>query len=605
MKLPVGFATLLAAFFLAGCNFTLASDITPPPGYVPPTLMPTLGPLYPSEPPSPSDGAVIFADKCAPCHGDKGMGDGPQSMQLPVTVPGIGLPELAQSASPAQWFSIVSQGNLDRFMPPFVGALSEQERWDVVSYVLTLHVTPEQLAQGRSLFGTSCADCAGKFTSQDRMAALSETDLVRIIKNGEGDIPAFGKNFTDEEAFAVAAYVRTLTYAVAVPATPTELAAIATPGQGGAGTPAPEATPLAGTGTVRGTIELAGGTPPENLTVTLHGFDHAQDQSSGPQEVLTLSTTTGPDGSYRFENVGMPENRIFYSEVTYGGIAFQTAFEAVVAGKTELDLAVVKLYESSDDITLLKVEQVHIYTDFATPGTAQFIEIYAFSNPSEKAVVISPDGSNIPFIKLPEGAGDVGYEAGQDSASFVSADKGVAVVPHSDKPYSIIAFFSMPFDKQLEIAQPFVVDAPSVVLLFPDGLKVDGKGLTSQGVQAIQNVNYQEYVSDGLKQGDTLRFTVSGRPKTAAAAPSLNTSQLILIGGGTLGVVLILAGAWLFLRDRRLDGQEDEEAEFDSGDEVMDAMLALDDLHRAGKIPDEAYHKRRDELKEILKELAQ
>jgi len=36
---------------------------------------------------------------------------------------------------------------------------------------------------------------------------------------------------------------------------------------------------------------------------------------------------------------------------------------------------------------------------------------------------------------------------------------------------------------------------------------------------------------------------------------------------------------------------------------VMDAIIALDDLHRAKKIPDEAYQARRAELKEQLKEI--
>ena len=138
----------LTTLTLAACNFTLASDITPPPNYVPPTPMPTLGALYPAASPDVQNGATIFAQNCAACHGNKGLGDGPQSMQLPVTVPGIGLSEIARSASPAEWFKIVTQGNLERFMPPFVGALSDQERWDVISYVFTLHTTADQLAQG-------------------------------------------------------------------------------------------------------------------------------------------------------------------------------------------------------------------------------------------------------------------------------------------------------------------------------------------------------------------------------------------------------------------------------------------------------------------------
>ncbi len=49
---------------------------------------------------------------------------------------------------------------------------------------------------------------------------------------------------------------------------------------------------------------------------------------------------------------------------------------------------------------------------------------------------------------------------------------------------------------------------------------------------------------------------------------------------------------------------DDDGAGFESTDEVMDAILALDDLHRAGKISDQAYQNRRDELKEILKEMS-
>jgi hypothetical protein len=78
-----------------------------------------------------------------------------------------------------------------------------------------------------------------------------------------------------------------------------------------------------------------------------------------------------------------------------------------------------------------------------------------------------------------------------------------------------------------------------------------------------------------------------------------------LIGAGALGIALILAGAWMYLRDRNRDGdsngEEDIENEFESSDDVIDAIIALDDLHRAKKISDEAYQKRRAELKDILK----
>jgi len=111
-----------------------------------------------------------------------------------------------------------------------------------------------------------------------------------------------------------------------------------------------------------------------------------------------------------------------------------------------------------------------------------------------------------------------------------------------------------------------------------------------------------------VKAGETVTVSVSGTPKesdtvsTPAKAPS---NQNLLIGAGAMGIALILAGAWMYLRDRNRaeegPGDQAEGSEFDSSEDVIDAIIALDDLHRAHKISDEAYQKRRGELKEILK----
>jgi mannitol-1-phosphate/altronate dehydrogenase len=125
---------------------------------------------------------------------------------------------------------------------------------------------------------------------------------------------------------------------------------------------------------------------------------------------------------------------------------------------------------------------------------------------------------------------------------------------------------------------------------------------------------YQSYVANDLKAGDALTFTVSGTPKAAEATDTdatASSNNTLLIAAGGLGIGLILVGAWMYYRDRKRtqedeeedddDDENDEEAEFGSSEEVMDAILALDDLHRAKKIAEDAYQKRRAELKEILK----
>jgi len=605
MKVSFPFLILLAALVLAGCNFTLAEDIPPPPGYVAPTPMPTLGALHPASAPDVQNGALIFAERCAPCHGVTGLGDGPQSMQLPVSVPGIGLPEGARKASPAAWFKTVTQGNLDRFMPPFSGALSDQERWDVVSYALTLHTNDEQLARGRSLIESDCPDCAATFADQTRMSALSASDLVSLIRNGDAGTEAFGADYSDEDAYAAAAYLRSLTFSEPVPvAAETSASAESSPvaeEPPAEGTPAAAAA-VAGVGEVTGSVAVTAPARAGGLTVTLHGFDHGADQTSGPQEVLTLTGTVAADGTYLFENVEMPVNRIFLADVEYAGIKYRSDFESAGEAATSISLPPLSVYEPSTDVNLLRLDQVHVYTDFATAGTVQVLEIFAFSNESDKAVIISTDGATIPFIPLPAGAVNQGYEAGQDSASFVAADDGLAVVP-SDKPYSIIAFFNLPYERSLEFQQSLPIDTRSVLLLVPDGIKVDGDQFASQGMQVIQNDNYQEYSAADLQAGSTLSFTLNGRPRTSSAT-GLDPRQGWLIGGAALGLALILGGVFLYVRDRRSALTGPDEVEFQNTDEVLDAILALDDLHRAGKISDKAHKSRRDELKDVLRQMS-
>jgi mono/diheme cytochrome c family protein len=629
MKFRYTLVIALAAIFLAGCS--LASDITPPPNYVAPTPLPTLGLLYPSSAPNIQNGAAIFVQNCSACHGNTGLGNGPQSQQLPVTVPALGLEDIARSASPAQWFTMVSQGNLDRFMPPFSGTLSEQDRWDVISYALTLHTQPDQIAQGKSLFDANCSNCAAKFTDLKKMAALSEDDIIRVIKNGDGDIPAFGKTFTDDQALDAAMYIRTLTFAV-TPPTPTATvtsvptlvpptvsgtaSSLAATGAATASGSTPQATAnsaitatvtsanAAGTGTVNGTVQTSNGTLPSGLTVTLHGYDQSQNQSGTPQEAVTLTSTLAPDGTFKFENVAMTANRAFTAEVDYKGVQYQSDPATVTAGTTHLTLSPVKLYETTNDISTLTFEQIHLDFDFATAGQAQVYEIYAFTNATDKTVIVSTDGATVPFIKIPDGAQNVNYLADPNSSPFVGAGKNGVAAPPNSKAYAIIASFSMPYNNnQLEIKQPVAVDSPSMILLLPDGMKASSAQLTDSGVQTVQNNTFETYSASNLKAGDVIDFIITGTPKTSTTAS--NSPVGLFIGAGALGLLMIGAGVWFFFRDQKKEGEEDDdEDEFESADDVMDAILALDDLHRAGKIKDEAYQKRRAELKEILKEMA-
>jgi mono/diheme cytochrome c family protein len=613
-------------FILSACNFTLAEDVTPPPGYIPPTPAPTLS-LIPAQTPNIENGAAIYVEKCAPCHGETGLGDGPQGIQLQgVTVPAFALPEIARPKSPAQWYTVVTRGNIQRFMPPFA-SLTDQERWDVVAYVMTLNTTQEEIQKGKALFEANCPNCSTDFfKDQSKMSALSTVELARIVRLGNQEFKAFGENLSDEEMWAVASYLRTLSFDTTLLAQATVASAIATPVAADAGTPSAETTPLEGTaqaevpfestpvaregyGNVSGSIEnRTGKSLPSNMAITLRGFDHdMQNPNAGPQEVLTLNGSLASDGTFVFEDIEVPENRIFVAEVLFEGVTMTSGFTVVESGQTAISLQPLVLYPVTEDTSMLSIDQLHIFFETTAETTYDVLALYTFRNSSETIISV-PMGNQqeIPFLKFPTNAQGLGYEAVQDSAPFLSIDQGFAMAP-SEQPYGILAFSSVTKEKETSVTQPLVLPVTAVRIFVPDGMKIKSDQLTQDSQQDIQGTIYQSYVADNLKAGEALTFTVSGSPK-ASATPDQGTSpnSTLLIGAGGLGIALILAGAWMYLRDRKRVEEEDEEGEeneFESSEDVMDAIITLDDLHRAKKISDEAYQKRRAELKEMLKEM--
>jgi mono/diheme cytochrome c family protein len=645
MKFRLALILLVTTLFLSSCNFTLASDITPPPDYKSPTPAPTIGPLFPANPPAPQDGAAIYAEKCAPCHGDQGRGDGPQGMQLSVKVPAYGLPEVGRGAVPANYFSIVSQGKIENFMPPFSGSLNEQQRWDVVAYALSLHTSTDEINQGKALYEANCTKCHGadgstiakvNLADQQFMAKRSEQDLFNAVTSGvPTTMPAFSQ-LTENERWAISAYVRSLTFAhaqaTAIPQpSPTE-AATATPAAAtlegtttvvatvegtttvvatveGTPQPVPAATAMSTvapntTGTITGSVtEAAGGTLPAGLTVKLIGFDQDPNSSTTPKQVLSLDGNIQPDGTFTFENVAIPESRVFMAEVNYQGVPYKSDVSAIEKNATGLALTPVKLYETTDDLTNLEVKQGHLIIQFDTSRIG-ILEFLAISNPSSKTVVFKSDGTTLPFAPLPQGVESLGFDLTQGDAQFIQTDTGFAVPP-TDKLYAAVTGFAMPYDKSVDITVPLGIAIPALNVIAPVGVTVKGDQLTGQPPDS-QSQN-QIFTGGPFNTGDQVSFTVSGKPDTGSApVTSTQDNTGLLVGIGALGLALIGVGAFFFLRGRNQtreqDDDQDEPSAGETADAIMDAIIALDDQYRAGNISEEAYQKRRAELKSQLKD---
>jgi hypothetical protein len=373
-----------------------------------------------------------------------------------------------------------------------------------------------------------------------------------------------------------------------------------------------EATSVAqeGFGTVSGSVENQTGSDlPPDLTVTLRGYDHGADPSAGPEEIFSQEGSVNEDGSFVFENIEISLNRIFIAELTYDGVDLQSGFAIVKEGDTSVTLPAITLYNRTEDISALVVDETRIFFEYGT-DVVQVFNVYSFRNPSDEIIVVKyNEKGEVPFIKAPAGSSGFGYEPMQDTEPFQQIENGFAIPP-SEGSYGLIAFASVPKEKEFEFSQQFVLPAQNVTVFVPEGITIQSEQSTDLGVRALQDFNFQVYEMGGITAGETLNLSISGTPKEAdsASTPGQTISnQNLLIGAGALGMALILAGAWMYLRDRNREedsaGEREEGNEFDSSEDVIDAIIALDDLHRSKKISDAAYQKRRAELKEILKGL--
>ena len=632
---------LLFLALLSACSFSLAEDITPPPGYQPAevTVEPSQPPpslLYPLVPPDPSNGKAIYEQKCIDCHGATGLGDGEKAVDLPNPATAIGDAQIARNASPAEWYLMVTDGNLERFMPPFQ-SLTDRQRWDVVAYSFSLSAPEAKVLAGEEIFQNNCADCHGSegkgdgpqatalgvrlpdFSDQEYMANRSAADFFQVVSEGVSpNMPAYAEQLSEAERWQLTDYLRSLSFSgmlveasqfaepVEQQTTPEPLATSAEANV--TGEPS-QATPIAqeqAPGVVQGVVEnVSGGDLPVGENVTLHAFDQMQ-------LVYTQTVPLEKGGAFIFEDIEMPDGRAFLASIDYQGAIFGSDVAVASPEKQNLELYV-EIYETTTDATILSIDRLHYFFEFLDEKTVQVVELYVISNPSNQTVVSPAEDQPAVTFSLPEAASNLQFEDGVLGGRYLLTEGGfgdlLPVRPGAGQ-HQIMFSYQMPFDRKLALTRPMNLDTNAIVILVPeDGIKIKGDTIQDAGTRDVQGVAYHMYNGDGLEAGQELYLEISGRPASSTPAIISGSNNELMIGLAALGVVLIVAGVWLFRRSQAGQEELEEEIELEedfpieNAETVMDAILTLDDLYQDGQLPEEAYIRRRSELKARLAEL--
>jgi mono/diheme cytochrome c family protein len=565
-------------------------------------------------------GAQVFNENCTRCHGLTGKGDGELVQSGQVTgVPDFTNPQTAQQVAPIAWFEIVTNGRLDKLMPPWGDKLSEAQRWAATMYVYTLANTPEQIAQGQTVWTETCADCHGESGEGTSKAAplsglleSSTTDLLKSLDNGIPDkMHSFGDALSSDDRLASLAYARTLTL-VNVGNSPHEIANVPTPAVGDTN-PQPATTEIASasssvTGVVSGKVVnmTAGGTVPPDLTLNLHVI--SDQTSTTPGDIL--HTTMNPDGSYRFEDVPIQTGWQYVVTASYNGTAFNSEVVDGDPAHPQFELPL-NIYEVEADPSTIQIDTILTMVQ-TKPQSSQLevVQIFSFTNASDR-VYLKQNGEtqSSVSVRLPQGAVFEDFSGG---SYLLSADGRQVIDTQPVLPgnsHVMHLAFTLPYSGSASIEQPmdYALNGAVEVMIGSDGLAVTGDGFTSLGTRQLGDRTYMSYggnLSRGA--GETLSYQVQGSlaiqpQQTGTATTPNNVSPIayILIGAGLLAIG---AAFGFFMRERVTERSivRDTTPTNPQENGLMQQIAQLDVQFNEGKLSKSKYQRQRAALKSQL-----
>jgi mono/diheme cytochrome c family protein len=563
-------------------------------------------------------GAEIFGgdQSCSTCHGIGGKGDGPVASNFTCPLPDFTDADFARSQRITDWFTIATQGNGSTgttcLMPPWNARLNEQQRWDVTSYIYSIHYKPGELLQGQQIWQTSCAACHGElgngkgpvaqksarpvpdFTDPAYMIAISDTALFKTVTNGLGSaMPAFKDSLSDDQRWAAVAYARSLAWDRGAAPAATQ-AATESPANTNIATAAPDSPTVAVSGKV--TNRTTGGSAiPDGQAVTLQVIDLSSGSAKGLQ---TLLSKTSGGGMFNFGEVQRQLNMVYVVTTDYGGLTQTSTPIRLAAGAgPSLDLS----FDVYDATTSPKDVKVEVERMFVAPFSADTLLVrvgISFVNNGNQLYL---DGQNSVEVQLPQGAAQVQLD--QAFASGFTTAEGPTPVIRSKNPLypgevnAIALQFSylLPFQSGQEIAVP--MDYPISLLAihvpqtsgFVVGNSADSTFDPGDTV-TLQDGVYNTYeLQGGLAAAGIVRFSINGQE-------TQNNDRR-----NVLAVVLFVAGLVLtltVLAARRLNQQK--APTLSRKDTLIQQIADLDIRFSHGEIAQDQYEQARNQLKSEL-----
>jgi mono/diheme cytochrome c family protein len=544
---------------------------------------------FPLTPPDLALGAQVFAANCTRCHGASGRGDGPLIGDGPNLIanrpPDFTSPATTQDQTPLAWFTTITDGRLDRLMPPWRDALSETERWAAAMYTYTLHYTAAQLEEGQALW-ESRGQPLDRLPAQDELVNLTDAQLLALL------LPDAATTLSPEEQTSVAGFLRTQTLRNADFREAPQVAAVTTP-EAAATEAVTESASISVTGRV--TNGTAGGVVPGGLTVTLHAFD--------PQFADTATDTAlRDDGTFVFEHVEMRPDWTYVASVKYQDRVFGSE---LVPGDPELaalDLPV-PIYELSSDPANIRISAM-VTQISALENTLEVAQVVSFTNISDRLYTTDESFGEDRFgsVRLPLPPGAQILSLADNQQRYAIAPDGSVVIDTAPvlpgDGHVMHLIYSLPYNGDFTLEQPipYAVEGQVRFLTSPESLTITSDQVIAAGSQTVGGSTYRTYdAAASIPAGSTLRLQFRG---------GLGAAESPAAGSNLLSVIMIVIGIAVLLMSVLLYVRERNRPKAPAGQTLMDALVVqiaeLDVQHEAGELADDVYKKRRTQLKARL-----
>ncbi|MFQ5578508.1 MAG: c-type cytochrome, partial [Anaerolineae bacterium] len=451
------FAGALAALSLAAALLVPSSAAAAPPRQ------------DPLQKPSVVAGMGVYIENCAPCHGVTGLGDGPTAPALDFPPANFADPEPAKTRTLTDMVATITDGRMDKLMPPWGARLSKEEIWDVAAYIQNLSVSPATLDAAAAAYAENCAECHGPqgdgagvdFSQPAALTGDSLQTLFDRLRPAAGDHAPLA-DLPDETLWQSLIAVRN--FGLELPVLDGVLrgqVTNGTTGQTGAG-----------------------------IALTLYAL------SPGGDPLQTFTAVSDADGAFSFNNLNRDHSLSYALEGAYLDISYFSAGPVVfVPGEREATLNL-SVFETTPDPSAVYQSNLHRIMSFGA-GWMSIADVYIFGNRGDRSFVGQPGEDGLPEtvkIALPAEATNISFR--NNTVRQIEDGSGTYLdsqpIPPGADVYTLFVTYDIPIEgKTKTVETPLFYSIQSVNVLATDqGQTIESPHLTLAGIESIQGNDY-------------------------------------------------------------------------------------------------------------------